>query len=306
MKYLITGGYGLIGSNITSKLDGEITIVSRSDKHKARLTNTPHKLLLKDIKKLTKADLVDIDIIYHTASTVDNYHILTDSHIDVETNINGTIHILDLCKHLKKKPKIVYFSTFFVYGNEYEKSKEPITEESKTDPLALYPATKLCTENIIKTYSHIFDIPYLIVRLTNVYGEMEDYDNKKKGALNWLIMQAVQGNDLSIYKGGNFYRDYIHVDDVAQAVISLQNKVNDTYLIGYGEPIRFKKLIEYILLYTNHQSKVTEIEPPEFHKHVGITNFVADTSKIQSTGWKPTITPKMGIERVVKRYQSLI
>ena len=135
---------------------------------------------------------------------------------------------------------------------------------------------------------------------------MEDYDNKKKGALNWLIMQAVQGNDLSIYKGGNFYRDYIHVDDVAQAVISLQNKVNDTYLIGYGEPIRFKKLIEYILLYTNHQSKVTEIEPPEFHKHVGITNFVADTSKIQSTGWKPTITPKMGIERVVKRYQSLI
>ncbi len=303
-NYLITGGFGLIGSTLASKLKGNITLVSRSKKHIHRIDPKKYTVILKPVEKLSKEDIQDIDIIYHCASTVDNYHILSDPHIDVDTNIKATIHLLELCKDLKKKPKIVYFSTFFVYGNIYEQTKKKITETSPTDPLALYPATKLCTESIIKSYHAIFGIPYLIVRLTNVYGETEDFNNKKKGALNWLIMQAVQGNELPIYKGGNFYRDYIHVDDVARAVISLNTKSNDTYLIGYGKPVYFKKLIEYILHGTDHKSTVKEIDPPVFHKHVGVRNFVANTAKITKTGWKPTISPKKGILRVVENYKN--
>lgn len=305
-NYLITGGFGLIGSTLASKLKGNITLVSRSKKNIHRVDPKKYTVILKPVEKLTKKDIQDIDIIYHCASTVDNYHILTDPYIDVETNIKATIHLLELCKDLKKKPKIVYFSTFFVYGNVYEQTKKKITETSPTDPLALYPATKLCTESIIKSYRAIFGIPYLIVRLTNVYGETEDFTNKKKGALNWLIMQAVQGNELPIYKGGNFYRDYIHVDDVARAVISLNTKSNDTYLIGYGKPVYFKKLIEYILHSTNHKSTVKEIDPPVFHKHVGVRNFVANTAKITKTGWKPAISPKEGIVRVVENYKNQV
>lgn len=305
-KYLITGGFGLIGSTLASQLKGDVTLVSRSKKHIHRIDKKKFKIIIKPIEKLTKNDLKDIDIIYHCASTVDNYHILTDPYIDVQTNILGTIHILELCKVMKKMPKIVFLSTFFIYGNEYERSKKKITEESPTEPLAIYPATKLCTESIIKSYHAIFDVPYTIVRLTNVYGEAEDYDNKKKGALNWLIMQAIKGNDLSVYKGGNFYRDYIHVDDVARAIISLNSKENDTFLIGFGRPVYFRMLIKYILSATNNKSKVFEIDPPEFHKHVGVRNFVANTGKMLKTGWKPTISPKEGIIRVVNYYKTLV
>lgn len=306
MNYLVTGGFGLIGSQLVSTIDGNITIVSRTERNKERVNKKDIKVILKPLNKLSPEDLKDIDIIYHCASTVDNYNVLTDPYIDVDTNIKGTIHLLELCKNLNKKPKIIYLSTFFIYGNEYDKTKTPINEESKTDPLAIYPATKLCTESIIKLYSRLYSFPYLIGRLTNVYGEHEDYSNKKKGALNFLVMQALEGKQLNIYHGGNFKRDYIYVDDVVSALRHLEKKNNETFLIGYGEPVKFKELIDEILKLTNNKSKVTEINPTSFHNIVGIKNFVADTSKLKATGWKPKVDYKKGLKRIVERYKAKI
>lgn len=306
-SYFITGGYGLIGSALANATDGTVTILTRSDRHKERIKKRGVKVIIKDLLDINEGDVKGQDLIYHCASTVDNYHILTDPFIDIETNIKGTIRLLEACKSLPKKPKIIFFSTFFVYGNVYDQTKEPITEGSKTEPLALYPATKLCAESVIKLYSRLYGIPYVIYRLTNVYSEHEDYNNKKKGALNYLIMLAVKGEPLSIYKGGNFYRDYIYLDDVIDAVKFLErrNVSNDTYLIGRGKPVLFREMIDYIHKLTGKRSKISEIEPPEFHKVVGITNFVADTSKINKLGWESKIDYKEGIERIVRAYNSL-
>lgn len=308
ISYFITGGYGLIGSALANSLTGNVTILSHSENHKERLTKKDAKIILKDLAKIQKTDIEGIDIIYHLASTVDNYNVLTNPYLDVETNINGTIRLLEICKNLKKKPKIVFLSTFFVYGNEYDKTKIPINEESKTNPLAIYPATKLCTESIIKLYSKLYDIPYLICRLTNVYGENEDYNNKKKGTLNYLIMQALKGEKISIYRGGKFLRDYIFVTDVVDALKFLETKkiANETYLIGYGTPVLFRDMIDYILRMTGNESKTEEIEPPRFHEIVGIKNFVADTSKISNLGWKAKIDYKEGIKRIIDKYKSII
>jgi nucleoside-diphosphate-sugar epimerase len=195
-----------------------------------------------------------------------------------------------------------------VYGNEYDRTKKPINEESKTDPLAIYPATKLCTESIIKLYSRLYKIPYLICRLTNVYDEHEDFNNKKKGGLNYMIMQAVKGNPLTVYKGGNFLRDYIYLDDVISATIFLEEKkiINDTYLIGFGKAVLFKDIINYLHEITGKKSQITQVDPPEFHKAVGINNFVADISKIIKLGWQPKITYQEGIKKIVDKYKSLL
>jgi len=305
---LITGGYGLIGSELANSLEGNITILTRSDKNKDRVTKKGVRVLIQELKNLEKKDIESVDTIYHFASTVDNYNVLSNPYIDVETNINGTIHLLELCRDLRKKPKIVFLSTFFVYGNEYDRTKTPINENSKTGPLALYPATKLCAESIIKLYSRLYYIPYLILRLTNVYGEKEDYNNKKKGALNYLIMQAVKGKPLSIYRGGDFKRDYIYVTDVISAIKFLESKsiINDTYLVGFGEPVLFKDLIKYLNFITNKKSPIRTVNPPEFHKIVGIENFVADTSKIRKLGWKSTVDYKEGIKKIADKYTSLL
>lgn len=305
-KYLITGGLGLIGSNLANNLPGKITVVNRSSRNVHRIKRKDIQIILKPINQLIINELKNVDVIYHCASTVDNYHVLTDPYIDIKTNLEGTTHLLELCKKLTKRPKIIFLSTFFVYGNTYDKTHVPINEESQTDPLAIYPATKLCAESIIKLYSRLYHIPYLICRLTNVYGEEEDYDNKKKGALNYLIMQAVKGEVLKIYKGGNFLRDYIHVDDVVSALTFLETNTNEMFLLGYGKPTKFKTIVDYILELTNNKSKVIEIEPPEFHKVVGVNNFVADTRKINKLGWTPKIPIKAGLRKVIERYKKLI
>ncbi len=304
-SYLITGGLGFIGSSLANALDGAVTVLSRSDKHQDRIKRKDVKILLKNISELEKSDVDGMDVIYHCASTVHNYHVLTDPYIDVETNLKGTIRLLELCKDLPKKPKIIYTSTFFVYGNEYNRAKKAITEESKTDPLGIYPATMLCAESIIKLYSRLYDIPYLICRFTNVYGEQEGFGDSKKGVLNFLIMKALKGENINLYNGGNFYRDYIHVDDVVSALRFLERKANnDLFLIGYGEPVKFKNMLDYILEQTGKQSKVLDVESPPFHKAVGIADFVADTSKLNKLGWKASIDYKTGLQRVIDAYRS--
>lgn len=302
-KYLVTGGMGLIGSNLSNRLKGDVTIVSRSKTNEARIKRKV-KVIIKSINELSIADIKGIDIIYHCASTVDNYNILTDPYLDVRTNVEGTIHLLELIKDLKKKPKIVYLSTFFVYGHEYDRSRKPLTEESPTEPLSLYPATKLTAENVIKIYSRLYGIPYVIFRLTNVYGEEEQYGNKKKGALNFLIMEALKGNDLTIYGGGNFIRDYIYVDDVARAIIRGSREKNQTYLVGYGKSIAFSKLISIIHKETGGRSKVVAIPIPDFHKAVGINNMAVNTKKIRSLGWTPKVSFEEGAKKIVTRYRS--
>lgn len=304
MSYLITGGYGLIGSAVANTLPGKVTILARSLNHKERIKREDVKIILKNLSDIKKSDLEGIDVVYHFASTVDNYNVLTNPYLDVETNINGTIRLLEACKELEKKPKIVFLSTFFVYGNEYDKTKTPINEDSKTDPLAIYPATKLCTESVIKLYSRLYNISYLICRLTNVYSENEDYNNKKKGGLNYMIMQTVKGETLSVYKGGDFFRDYIHVDDIVSALDFLVNKniSNDTFLVGHGKSVLFKDIIDYVHKLTDKKSEIKEVDPPFFHSVVGIGNFVADISKIKKLGWDSKIDYKEGIKKVVDKY----
>ena len=304
---LITGGYGLIGSTLANTLEGVITILVRSDNHKERIKKEGVRVIKKDLLDISKEDVGDQDVIYHCASTVDNYHVLTNPYLDAEINIKGTTRLLEACKDQKKKPKIIFFSTFFVYGNEYDRTKTPINEESKTDPLALYPITKLAAESVIKLYSRLYKIPYLICRLTNLYSEDEEYTNKKKGVLNWLIMTAVRGGTLPIYRGGNFQRDYIYLGDVISAVEFLENKniINETFLIGFGKPVLFRDMINYIHELTGRKSKINEIEPPDFHKVVGISNFVADTSKINNLGWKAKIDYKEGLKRIIEKYKKL-
>ena len=306
-RYLITGGLGFIGSALANNLDGSVTVLSRSDSHKDRLRHPSIKLLIKSLDQLDKEDVKDIDVIYHCASTVHNFNVLADPYIDIETNLKGTIRILELCKDLPKKPKIIYTSTFFVYGNEYDRAKKPINEESKTNPLGLYSSTKLCAESIIKLYSRIYGIPYIICRLTNVYGAEESFDNPKKGGLNFLAMRALKGEDIGLYNGGNFYRDYIYVDDVVDALMFLEDKANnDLFLVGYGEPVKFKDLVNYLLDNTGRKSKISDIIPPPIYQAVGVNNFVADVSKINSLGWRARINYTEGIKKILDFYKFVI
>ena len=132
MNVLITGGLGFIGSALTNRLcrEHQVTVLTRSVKGQARLRFPERvRIRVEAVEDVKAADCAGMDLVVHCASTVDNYNILTDPYLDVRTNCAGTIALLEACK--EHKPKFLFVSTFFVYGNA---PKLPVDERSPCEP----------------------------------------------------------------------------------------------------------------------------------------------------------------------------
>jgi UDP-glucose 4-epimerase len=303
MNVLITGGLGFIGGALTNRLcqDHQVTVLTRSEKGRPRL-HFPEQVRIRvgAVEDIMAADCAGMDLVMHCASTVDNYNILTDPYLDVRTNCAGTIALLEACK--EHKPKLLFLSTFFVYGNA---PKLPVDEESPCEPLGLYPATKLCAEHFCRIYSRLYGFRLNICRLTNVYGPGESFDNTKKGALNHLIRKAQLGEPVDLYRGGDFFRDYLYIDDAVEALVTVAEcaPAGELYLAGSGEPIFFKDLIDCLHRLTGRRSKIGAMDPPRFHEVVGIRNFSANIAKIRSLGWAPKIGIEEGLRRTLASYE---
>ena len=304
MNVLITGGLGFIGGALANRLcrAHQVTVLTRSEKGRSRLCE-PDRVRVKvgPVEDITPADCAGMDLVVHCASTVDNYNILTDPYLDVRTNCDGTIALLEACK--EHKPKLLYLSTYFVYGNQ---STLPADEQSPCEPLGLYPATKLCAEHFCKIYSRLHSFHLNICRLTNVYGPGESFDNRTKGAFNYLIRQAQLGEPINVYRGGDFFRDYLYIDDAIEALASVAEHApaGELYLVGSGEPVLFKDLMDCLHRLTGRKSALGSIEPPPFHQVVGIRNFSANIAKIKALGWTPQIGYEEGIRRTLASYGS--
>ena len=304
MNVLITGGLGFIGSALANRLclEHNVTVRTRSEKGRDRLTH-PEKVRLSTgpVETMSAADCERMELIFHCASTVDNFNILTDPSLDVRTNCEGTIALLEACK--AARPKVVFVSTFFVYGNA---ACLPVDEESPCEPLGLYPATKLCAEQFCKIYGRLYEFHVNVCRLTNVYGPGEAFDNPKKAALNALIHKAYDGEPIELYYGGDFFRDYLYIDDTVDALVTVAERApaGELYLVGSGEPVLFKDLIDCLHRLTGRRSVLRSIPPPRFHEVVGIRNFSANTGKIRSLGWAPKTDIEQGLRMTLASYES--
>ncbi len=305
---LITGGMGFIGSHIAKKYiqnQDNVYILSRSYNKKQNISGIENKvnLIIKDIRDIGESDVAEKDYIFHFAGTVDNYAIKEgEPYKDIEINCNGTIALLEACKNFNPTTKIIFGSTFFVNGNV---DKLPVNADSPCNPLGLYGATRLAAEHFCHVYNEVFDLNSLIARFTNVFGPFESGNNKKKAAFNFMINQAVKGEELQLYNNGNFFRDYLYVDDAVDACITLAEKgqKNKVYYVGRGEYVKFRRLID-IIIEQIPDTKVNVIEPPEFHKAVGIKDFVCDNSDLKGLGWTPKVSLEEGIKRTIEFYKN--
>ncbi|MGH7593635.1 MAG: NAD-dependent epimerase/dehydratase family protein [Gemmatimonadales bacterium] len=304
MNILITGGLGFVGSALANRLchDHDVTVMSRSDLGRARL-KLPGRVQVRvqPLENIAAVDVAGTDLVIHCASTVDNYNILTDPYLDVQTNCLGTIALLEACK--AHQPRFLFISTYGVYGNLRQL---PANETSRCDPIGPYTATKLCAEEFCRIYSRLYDFQLNICRLTNVYGPGDRYDNTKKGAFHYLIWRAMTGEPINIYRGGDFIRDYVYIDDVVDATITVvtQAPAGELYLVGSGDAVRFGDLIDIVHRETGWRSIVGSMAPPRFHDIVGIVDFSADISKMRSLGWAPRIGYEEGIRRTIASYRA--
>ncbi|MBF0603856.1 MAG: NAD-dependent epimerase/dehydratase family protein [Nitrospirae bacterium] len=228
-------------------------------------------------------------------STTHNYHVFDDIHKDVDTNLTV---LLDTLKNLRPGGGGVFnfISSWFVYGE----TTLPASENTPCHPKGFYSITKLAAEQLLASYCQTFGISYRILRLCNVYGPGDPGASPKKNALHYLIGEMRHHRDIPLYHGGLFYRDYLHVDDVARAIDWCIHKapLDCVINVGSGEKLLFLDLMTFARDCLGSRSAFVRVSPPDFHRSVQVKDFIMDITVLKNLGFSPSITIQDGIKHL--------
>ena len=238
------------------------------------------------------------DILYFI-STVTNYNVFDNPHLDINTNLNVLVETLESCRNKYGSDFTFNFiSSWFVYG----KSTLPAKESSSCNPKGFYSITKLAAEQLLISYCETYGINYRILRLCNVYGVGDKKSSKKRNALQHLATEVVRGHNINLYNDGKDIRDFMHVKDVCRAIDCVINcgEINDTYNIGSGQPNNFFELMSYVKQKTKSDSKFKSVEPPHFHKVVQAQDMFLDITKLKQLGFKQQISIHQGLDEIIE------
>ena len=269
----VFGGTGFVGSEFCKRYKDECNVVPRET-----------------------LEVPQDSAILYLISTVDNYNVLTDPYVDINTNL---IHLMKVLEANKDRNVTFHFvSSWFVYGEV----ELPARESSCCKPKGFYSITKLAAEQLIESYCKTFKIKYTITRLGNVIGKGDGKVSTKKNALQYLIEEMKNDRDIKLYDQGLFYRDFVHVEDVAEGLrFVIDNGVNgEVYNLGSAaKPILFKDVIDYIRQELNSHSPIGTMKATEFHDIVQVKNMYLECSKLTNLGWKPSKTVLQAIKQTL-------
>lgn len=241
--------------------------------------------------------------ILYLISTIDNYNVFDKPLIDIETNLIHLVKVLENCKN-NKQTVFNFVSSWFVYG----KTKDlPAREDSVCNPTGFYSITKHAAERLIASYCETFGLKYRILRLCNVYGTGDVKASKKKNAMQFLVNEIIEGRDVNLYNDGQNIRDFMHVEDVCNAISLVLNKAsnNNVINISSGQPQKILDIVSYVKEKVNSQSKFNFIETPDFHKVVQIEDMYMDNSKLKNLGFDQKISMTQGLDMMINRNKNL-
>ncbi|MFF0830030.1 NAD-dependent epimerase/dehydratase family protein [Brevibacillus sp. NPDC003359] len=220
MKALITGGYGFIGSFVAERFYKEgykvfiIDDLSSGDRSHIKF---PHQSYVLDVAD-KKCDEVfksnKFDVVVHLAAQISVAASMEDPHLDSTTNVIGLVNMLKLSSKYGVS-KFIFASSAAVYGmNE----KTPLTEEALCDPVSVYGMNKLMGEEYCRKWNEMYGLQTVVFRLSNVYGPRQSAKGEG-GVVSTFLTQIHHGENIILYGDGNQTRDFIYVEDVADAML---------------------------------------------------------------------------------------
>lgn len=227
--------------------------------------------------------------ILYFISTTDNYNVTVNPFIDIETNLITLIRVLENCRNIKDVV-FNFSSSWFVYGNK----QTEVDETSYCEPQGFYSITKRTAEQLLMSYCKTYGIKYRILRFGNVIGVYDKF-SAKKNALTYVIDNIVHNRDVHLYDGGNFFRDYIGVVDLCNAInlVITKGEINSIYNIGSGVKTKFSDLVEYALEKTKSQSNILNITTNQTY------SFSMSCDKLKSLGFVATQSINSIIDEII-------
>ncbi len=311
---LITGGAGFIGSHLVDHLLAEggwrITVVDdfndfydpaiKRENLSARLANTNFKVVEGDIRNQETLSQVfsdaNFDCLVHLAARAGVRPSLKEPRLYVETNVNGTVNLLELARAHGVK-QFVFGSSSSVYGSN---AKVPFSEDDPIfNPISPYAATKAAGELLCHSYAHLYDMRIVCLRFFTVYGARQRPDL----AIHKFAKLISAGRPIPVFGDGTTRRDYTYIDDIIAGVRAAMDYHQSKYeVINLGES-RTVELRELIGLLEQALGRQAEIDRQPLQPG-DVPQTFADIGKARRLlGYDPQTQIEKGIEKFVEWFK---
>jgi UDP-glucuronate decarboxylase len=308
-RVVVTGGAGFLGSHLCERLlaDGcDVLCVDNfftgTRDNILRLFDNPHFELLRH--DITQQLNVEVDEIYNLACPASPVHYQFDPVQTTKTSVMGAINVLDLAK--RTKARVLQASTSEVYGDPavHPQHESYWGNVNPIGPRSCYDEGKRCAETLFFDYRRQYAMPIKVVRIFNTYGpRMHPNDGR---VVSNFVVQALRGEDLTIYGDGSQTRSFCYVDDLIDGFLSMMASPEDFVgPVNMGNPGEFTmiELAETILRLTRSRSRIRFMPLPEDDPRQRRPDIALAKEKL---GWAPAVPLEPGLAKTIEYFRGLI
>lgn len=308
-KILVTGGAGFIGSHLCERLLNEGNEVLCLDNYFTGSKENVIHLLSNPYFELIRHDVVhpfhvDVDQIYNLACPASPVHYQYNAIKTIKTSVMGAINMLGLAKRLKAK--VLQASTSEVYGDPHV-HPQPESYWGNVNPIGIrscYDEGKRCAETLFMDYHRQNGVRIKIVRIFNTYGPRMNPEDGR--VVSNFIVQALKGEDITIYGDGTQTRSFQYVDDMVEAMIRMM-ATDDSFVgpVNTGNPGEFTmlELANLILELTGSKSKLVFKPLPSDDPKQRKPDISLAKEKLN---WEPKIQLREGLSETIAYFDSIL
>lgn len=304
-KAIVAGGAGFLGSHLCDKLIEEgLSVICVDNLYTGRKKNIEH-LMINPWFEFEEHDIriplkVEADYIYNLACPASPPHYQKDPIMTAETNVLGALNLLKLA--YKNKARILQASTSEVYGDPVV-HPQPEDYRGNVNPIgvrACYDEGKRMAETLFFDYYRTHGVDIRVIRIFNTYGPRMNPDDGR--VVSNFIVQALRGEDITIYGDGSQTRSFCYVDDLIDGIYKMMNSESFLGPMNLGNPDEFTvlELAEKVIEMTDSKSKlVYKSLPSDDPTQRRPVIALAD----EQLGWKPTIKLDEGLRKTIEHFK---
>jgi len=308
MPTLVTGGAGFLGSHLCERLvrDGE-EVICMDNFFTGRRKNISHLLDFTNFE-LLRHDVVDpfkveVDRIYNLACPASPIHYQYNPIKTVKTSVMGAINCLGLAKRVGAR--VLQASTSEIYGDP-EVHPQPESYRGNVNPIGLrscYDEGKRCAETLFFDYHRENNVDIRVIRIFNTYGPKMRLDDGR--VVSNFIVQALKGEDITVYGDGSQTRSFCYVDDLINGMVGVMEQTESVGPVNLGNPKEFtiRELADSVLRKVETESLMVEHPLPADDP----TQRKPDISLAQKLlSWSPSINLDEGLDRSIPYFREVI